>query len=80
MNDGGLLKNLCRRLWISDSTSDDHHSCDGDGDDTRETHPEKGTTGMGTGYIRVEDGMWMDWCMCCDTRNYRQFLAGRPMA
>jgi len=68
------------RLWISDSTSSPHQICDGDGDDTRVTDPEKGTTGMGTGYIRVEDGMIMDWCMCCNGDHYLPLLAGRPLA
>jgi len=68
------------RLWISDSTSDPHPSCEDYDNDTRDTNWEKGTTGMGTGYIRVEDGMIMDWCMCCNGDHYLPLLAGRPLA
>jgi len=67
-------------LKIADSTNDVHHICSGDGDDTRVTNSEKGTTGMGTGYIRVESGMWMGWCMCCGEQDRRSIMAARPMA
>merc|ERR1712018_168947 len=67
------------RLWISDSTSDPHQSCEDYDNDPRDTNPEKGETGMGTGYIRVEDGMMMDWCICCSA-HYKPLLAGRPLA
>jgi len=65
------------RLLVADSTDEPHMICDGDGDDTRITESEKGTTGQGTGYIRVESGMTMAWCMCCGTTT--QIWAARPM-